>query len=131
MTSEIDNLTSIRLEMIKFAQRLKEIRGLRGLSQVKLAEMVGVIPRVYNRWERGSAAPRLEAIVSLADILQVTLDELVGREEIQSVEFKVKNPKLHTLYREIDKLSNDDQNALEVLLDSLIKRSEMKKVLTG
>ena len=131
MTSKIDDFITIRLEMEKFAQRLKELREARGLTQVKLAEMVGVIPRVYNRWERGTVTPRLEKLITLADILQVTLDELAGREEIKSIEFKVRDPRLHSLYKEIDTLSNEDQQALVVLLDSLIKRSQMSKVLTG
>jgi transcriptional regulator with XRE-family HTH domain len=131
MVATIEDLIAIRNAMEKFAKRLKELREARGLTQARLAEMVGVIPRVYNRWERATAAPRLESLVSLADILQVTLDELTGREAIKNIEFKVKNPKLHSLYREIDRLSNEDQQALVVLLDSLIKRSQMKKVLGG
>jgi hypothetical protein len=61
----------------------------------------------------------------------VTLDELAGRKELKDPEFKVRNPRLHDFYRQIDSLSDEDQQALEVLLDSLIKRSQMKKVLTG
>ena len=117
--------------MKKFAKRLKELRESRGFNQVKIAEKVGVIPRVYNRWERGTATPRVETLVTLADILDVTLDELIGREKIENVEFKVRNPKLYSLYRQIDVLSDEDQQALIILLDSLIKRSQMGKLLTG
>jgi transcriptional regulator with XRE-family HTH domain len=131
MTTKIDDFITIRLDMEKFAQRLKELREARALTQVKLAEMVGVIPRVYNRWERGTVTPRLDKLIILADILQVTLDELAGRESIKSVEFRVRDPRLHSLYKEIDTLSNEDQQALVVLLDSLIKRSQMNKLLTG
>jgi hypothetical protein len=70
-------------------------------------------------------------LVTLADILQVTLDELTGRDEIKNIEFKVRDPKLHSLYKEIDKLSSEDQKALIIVLDSLIKRSQIGKVLAG
>ena len=102
MTARFDDLVAIRQEMEKFATRLKELREARGLTQAKLAEMVGVIPRVYNRWERGSATPRLETLVTLADILQVTLDEITGRDEIKNIEFKVRDPKLHSLYKDLN-----------------------------
>jgi transcriptional regulator with XRE-family HTH domain len=130
VTGDFFDLTKLRLEMENFAKRLKDLRKSRGLSQSKLAEMVEVTPRVYNRWERGSTIPRLDTIVKIADVLQVSLDELAGRTDLKSVEFKVRNPKLHALYKEIDQLSNEDQTALVVLLDSLIKRSQINKVLT-
>ena len=131
MSFTFNDLMTIRSEMEEFAKRLKQLREDRGLSQTRLAEMVEVTPRVYNRWERGSTIPRLDTLVRIADVLQVTLDELAGRKELKGPELKLRNPKLHDLYKQIDSLSNEDQQALEVLLDSLIKRSQMKRVLTG
>ena len=90
------------------------------------SELLEVSPRVYNRWENGSAAPRLDTLVKIADILSVTLDELVGRTEPTS-EVVVQNPKLHELYRQIDRLSDEDQQALVILLD--VKRSQMGHIL--
>jgi transcriptional regulator with XRE-family HTH domain len=94
------------------------------------AELIDVSPRVYNRWETSAAAPRLDTLVKIADILNVTLDELVGRTEPTS-EVVIQNPRLHALYREINRLSDEDQQALVILLDSLVKRSRMDKVLAG
>ena len=131
MSFTFNDLMTIRSEMEEFEKRLKQLREDRGLSQTRLAEMVEVTPRVYNRWERGSTIPRLDTLVRIADVLQVTLDELAGRKELKGPELKLRNPKLHDLYKQIDSLSNEDQQALEVLLDSLIKRSQMKRVLTG
>ncbi len=117
--------------MEAFAKRLKELRTQRSLSQTSLAEMLEVSPRVYNRWERGAAIPRLDTVVKIADILQVSLDTLTGREDIKEPALKVRHPKLHDLYRQIDTLSAEDQQALLVLLDSLLKRSNMGKLLAG
>jgi transcriptional regulator with XRE-family HTH domain len=117
--------------MRAFAKALKQLRIQRGLNQVQLAEMAGVSPRVYNRWERDAGAPRLEFVVKLAEILQVSLDQLTGRTPPSEPDIKVRNPKLHSLYRQIDRLSADDQHALLVLLDSLIKRAEIDKLLAS
>ena len=120
------------LEMEDFAKKLKVIRSERGLNQNQVAALLTVSPRVYNRWERGTALPRLDTLVRLADIFHVTLDELTGRKEPDNHdELKVRNPKLHSLYHELDKLSQEDQQALVILLDSLIKRSQMGKILTS
>ena len=124
--------TAQGIEMEEFSKNLKTFRNARGLNQNQVAALLSVSPRVYNRWERGSAVPRLDTLVRLADIFNVTLDELSGRKEPQEHdEIKVRNPKLHSLYRELDKLSHEDQKALVILLDSLIKRSQMGKLLTS
>ena len=64
----------------------------------------------------------------LADILDVTLDELAGRKDIDEYT-KIHNPELHRLYRKVDLLSDEDQKALVILLDSLVKRSRMRQVM--
>jgi transcriptional regulator with XRE-family HTH domain len=127
----IDHVRTVaEVDMENFPQTLRELRKSRGLTQVRLCELLDVSPRVYNRWENGSAAPRLDTLVKIADILSVTLDELVGRTE-PSGEVVIQNPKLHELYGQIDRLSDEDQQALVILLDSLVKRSQMGKVLAG
>jgi len=118
--------------MEAFADRLPKLREDRGLTQARLAELLETSPRVTNHWETGAALPRLDTLVQLADLLEVALDELVGRTEPHEPDLKIRNPKLHQLpYREIDQLSDEDQKALVILLDSLVKRSQVGKVLAG
>ena len=119
------------IDMEEFANRLRKTRAARGLTQARLAEMLEVSPRVYNRWETGAALPRLDTLVRIADILDVTLDELVGRSEPDGDTLRIHNPELHTLYRQIDRLSDEDQRALVVLLDSLLKRSQFQRMMAG
>jgi len=119
------------IDMEEFAQRLRETRSARGLTQARLAELLEVSPRVYNRWERGAAVPRLDTLVKVAEILEVSLDELVGRKEPDDDVLKIRNPELHSLYKEIDRLSDEDQQALVVLIDSLVKRSEFHRMMAG
>jgi transcriptional regulator with XRE-family HTH domain len=119
------------IEMEQFAGKLRELRQARGLTQARLAELLEVSPRVYNRWETGAAAPRLDTVVRLADILEVSLDVLVGRKDPDSDTLRIRNPQLHSLYRQIDRLSDEDQRALVVLLDSLLKRSQFQKIMAS
>ncbi len=39
------------------------------------------------------------------------------------------NPELHRLYQKVDQLSDEDQKALVILLDSLVKRSRVDQVM--
>lgn len=115
-------------EMEMLAERLRELREARGLTQTRLAEMLAVSPRVYNRWEMGAATPRFDTVVQLADLLGVTLDELAGRKAVASRP-KIQNPKLRDLYEHVDQLADEDQQALMILLDSLIKRAQVEHVV--
>jgi transcriptional regulator with XRE-family HTH domain len=115
--------------MANFAQRLRELRTARKLTQTRLAELLAVSPRVYSRWETGDVTPHFDTIVRLADTLGVSLDELAGRKDVSS-ETIIKNPELNRLYRKVDQLPDEDQKALVVVLDSLVKRSRVSKVMT-
>ena len=117
-----------KLDMTSFAERLKACRMTRKLSQIRLAELLEVSPRVYNRWEKGTAVPHFDTVVKIADLLSVSLDELAGRKDPMS-EPLIHNHKLHSLCQQIDHLSDEDQQALAVLMDSLVKRSQMSRLL--
>lgn len=113
--------------MEQFAARLRQAREARQMTQARLAELLGVDRRVYNRWERGAALPQLDAVVRIAQVLQTSVDALVGLEPPTVP--RIHNPRLHALYEQMDSLSDEDQQALIVLMDSLVKRSQMTKLM--
>jgi transcriptional regulator with XRE-family HTH domain len=115
-------------DMEQFAARLREAREARQMTQARLAELLNVDRRVYNRWERSASLPQLDAVVRIAQVLQTSVDALVGLEP--PTEPRIHNPKLHALYEQMDSLSDEDQQALIVLMDSLVKRSQMTRLMT-
>lgn len=64
-----------------FPQRLKELRFEKGLTQKELAEQIGIKRNTYSDWENGKTEPSFENIVKLADLLEVSLDWLFGRDK--------------------------------------------------
>jgi transcriptional regulator with XRE-family HTH domain len=114
--------------MPTFAYRLKELRTARNLTQTRLAELMSISPRVYSRWETGDVTPHFDTIVRLADTLGVSLDELAGRKDVAS-ETTIRNPELNRLCRKVDQLPDEDQRALVIVLDSIVKRSRVSKVM--
>ena len=116
------------LNMSEFSERLRLLRESRQLMQVRLAELVGVNPRAYNRWERGTIAPHLDTLVKIADVLQVSLDELVGRKPASS-EVRIRNHELNSLWQQADTLPDAEQQALILVIDSFVKKSQVEKVV--
>lgn len=63
-----------------FSERLKELRKKRGYTQSELAEYMNMRQGSYTKWETGMTEPRIENLIKLADLLEVSLDWLFGRE---------------------------------------------------
>lgn len=116
------------LSMKGFPQRLRQLRTARKITQTRVAELLAVSPRVYTRWENGDATPQFATVVKIAGILDVSLDELAGRQDSDG-DARIHNPELHGLYQKVDHLSDEDQKALVIVLDSLVKRSKASRVM--
>lgn len=50
-----------------------------GLSQEEVAKKLGVHNTTYGNWELGKTEPSLNDLVKLADLMNVSTDELLGR----------------------------------------------------
>ncbi|CAE6737096.1 hypothetical protein R69749_02057 [Paraburkholderia domus] len=114
--------------MSVFAERLRLLRSARQITQARLAELLEINPRVYNRWERGLATPQFDTVVRIADILQVTLDELAGRTPAPA-EPKIHNQELLSLYQQVDSLPDAEQQALILVIDSFVRKTQVQKVM--
>ena len=70
----------LRFKM-EFSERLKELRKQAHLTQVELASKLGIVQSSYADWERGKKKPTQENLVKIAQILNVSVDYLVGNSE--------------------------------------------------
>lgn len=61
---------------------LKELRTEKGLTQLQLANAIGVSQKAIDYWERGVNEPKASYIVALCDYFQISADVLLGRREI-------------------------------------------------
>ena len=58
---------------------LKTQREVAKLSQEEVAKRTGLTQAAISRWEDGLRIPNIESCIKLADVYEVSLDELVGR----------------------------------------------------
>jgi len=116
------------IDMSAFAERLRLLRETRQMTQTRLAALLEVNPRVYNRWERGTAIPQFDTVMRIADILQVSLDELAGR-SASITDPKIHNSELLNLYQQVDSLPDASQQALVLVIDGMVKQAQMEKVV--
>ena len=53
---------------------------MRGITQSEAAKYVGVSRQAFSNYERGQRVPSVDVLIKLAELYQVSLDELVGSE---------------------------------------------------
>lgn len=62
---------------MEFSTQLKKLRTEKKLSQDALAEQLFISRQSISKYETGESTPDLENLIKIADILEVSLDELV------------------------------------------------------
>lgn len=67
--------------MLKFAERLSELQGDKGLERRDVFFATGISKTAYHRYVTGEREPTVSALVSLADFFNVSTDYLLGRSD--------------------------------------------------
>lgn len=67
--------------MQEVAQQLKSLRESVGVSQAKLAALMGATQASVNRYENGQSSPPLKILRWYADFFDVSLDYIFARTE--------------------------------------------------
>lgn len=62
------------------ASKMKQIRESKGLGQKEVAALLGMSVRRYGSYERGERTLSLDVAAQIADVLDVTIDELMNRD---------------------------------------------------
>ena len=67
-------------------KNLKTIRNNKGFTQEELANRLHVTRQTISKWEKGYSVPDADLLSKLADELDVSVSELLGKDEIPAEE---------------------------------------------
>ena len=56
---------------------IAELRKAKGMTQLELAEKMNITDKAVSKWERDLSCPDINSLPALAEILEVTVDELM------------------------------------------------------
>ena len=110
------------MEQIKTGKFIAELRKEKGMTQEQLGAKLGVNSRSVSRWENGHGMPDISLLLELADVLGVTVQELLegSRQEIESGNVGVVTYEgLHTVVQYL----NQERAAWKKQIDSSLKFS--------
>lgn len=66
---------------LRLGENIVRLRKERGLTQEQLAKLLNVTVGAVSKWENGNNRPDIELLPILADVLQVSIDTLLGYEK--------------------------------------------------
>lgn len=61
-----------------FSENLKTLRKQKGFSQEELASRLHVVRQTISKWEKNLSVPDADTLIRLAEILEVSVSELLG-----------------------------------------------------
>jgi transcriptional regulator with XRE-family HTH domain len=108
-----------------FGARLAELRRARSITQVQLAQAAGTTQRAISYYENEAGYPPVDAIIRLAEALEVSADELLGLKngKAKKGEEEPQVKRLWKKFRQVADLPEKDQRAVIRLINSLAKLS--------
>ncbi|QMU63058.1 MAG: helix-turn-helix domain-containing protein [Flavobacteriaceae bacterium] len=106
-----------------FGSVVVELRKKQGISQTDLASRLGIHKNVLGRYERNEVFPSIEIARKIADILDVSLDYLTGKADVQMD----KNTRKRIL--EVSKFEEIDREHIFSVIDAFIAKRKIQSIL--
>ena len=82
------------MDQLKIGKFIADCRKEKRLTQMQLAEKLGITDKAVSKWERGIAMPDSSIMLDVCDILGISVNELLSGEKINMEEQSKKTEEL-------------------------------------
>jgi transcriptional regulator with XRE-family HTH domain len=106
---------------MSFGERLMLARKRKGLSQAEIGKQVGIQGDAYGRYERNIVKPNIEIATKISNILDISLDYLVGKRDHELDE------EVLSKVEDISKMDPVSKSHVFALLDAFLIVDKFKK----
>ena len=115
--------------MSTFGEHLKDIRSGKGISQGQLADLMGIHSTHISRYERNQTIPSVDVVKKLADVLEVSVDDLVYGADQEKAKAKIQDSELLAMFSKAQHLNDSDKEAIKAMLKAFLFQKDMQKQL--
>ena len=77
--------------MKNIGEKIAFLRKEKGMTQSQLAEKMNVTDKAVSKWERNLSCPDINTISKLADILEISVEELLQAKRKENANTKIKD----------------------------------------
>lgn len=111
---------------VSLGRQIVKLRMQKQWKQKDLAAKLGINQRHLVRWELDQAKPRPKGMKLLAEVLEVTVEELVEEAE-RSPLSRIEDPELKELVENIPSLNESKQAALKIVLRDMLTCQQIQR----
>ena len=101
------------MDLVKIGKYIASKRKALGLTQVQLAEKLGMSNKSVSKWERGVCLPDVSVYMELCEILGISLNEFIAGEDL----------------RQESVVSQSEENLLQITRDSKLRKRKMQIII--
>ena len=107
---------------LKIGNNIKRLRRDKGMTQEQLAELLNISCAAVSKWETSTTYPDITAIIPLARIFDVSIDELMGynsvkvEEEIEKIIADYRQLRIRGKYQEANDFITTQKQRPRVLV---------------
>ena len=112
-----------------FAQRLRELRKQKNLSQTELGQLAHLHYIHIGRFKRGASRPSGDTLKRLSDALGVTSDYLFDGATDEAAKARFEDRELLKQFQEVKRLSDEDKNVIKKLLDAFLTKKQLQALV--
>jgi transcriptional regulator with XRE-family HTH domain len=112
-----------------FADRLRDLRKAKRLSQTELGKLVDLHYTHIGRYERAISMPAADTLQRLAEALGVSADYLLEGNTDDAAKADFKDRELLRQFQEVERLSDDEKSVVKKLLEAFLMKKQLEKMI--
>ena len=98
---------------------IQELRKKKGLTQKELGDILYVTDKAVSKWERGLSLPDITILSKLADILEVTVEDLLNGEITKNKDIDI-NKKVEEIIYQIKERTKQKQKKIIIIISIIL-----------
>lgn len=109
------------MNQIKIGKFIASCRKEQGMTQVNLAEKLGITDRTVSKWENGKSMPDSGIMLELCELLKINVNELLLGEKIDVDNYEERTEEnLQQILNRVERLLNENRTMKVVITILLI-----------
>ena len=118
------------MDCVSVGKFISELRKEKSLTQKQLAEKLGVTDKAVSRWETGKGYPDIETLLSLSEVLDVSLNELLSAKRLEKEKIEIAaEENLTVAYKDVRVLTK--KNKTKTVIAIMLLFASIVSVITA
>lgn len=102
-----------------FSERIKKLRDEKNISQIDLAEYLGISQQALSKWENNKTEPDNDSLIKIAQYFNVSTDYLLGNSESRNNLQPYESELEKVLFSKAKELSDEDKRTVLSVINAI------------